>query len=819
MRGGGLAPADYVVTNDSEWDAVFANSAATLANKIVEIRGGSFTERTIDDLDMHAAGGPVTIRSCTPACQLPRLNFLNTVRGVDCSNLHFQAPGWPSTYGNCVSFGSGTFGKIRFLNGTSFRHGYGSELSNIDTAADLPEYDRVDNVQTATTTSATYALTWKDPTATSAWIYFFNRGTETVHVAVGGSGVTATTGDSSVAPGSSLRLINLDPTTDTHFAIISASGTSEINARTEIGLSYYLASAFGASGSAVIEDIEIIGCRFRDLTNAVKGIGTPDLAVVMDNHFDRIYQDVYSFAPSDGGEAYVLRNIECLPFSRAGVAENLNGDARDPHGDQLQVFGGGTYTIRDIYYAGNRPLLTARRTGAKAQGIWISDNDINPSFERLFFVSVIQPGGSPRALSIEPGEGTSGLDISDVYVYGATVLDGTDLNEDTPAVDIDSDGSAYVGKTIATRYVENAEPLLEDGNYTLGDAASRSAVFPNFSDYATASNRNEIETALTTAAEGAGIGAVAVADVIDWTTSNYANVIKWADMPSGVEWNDLSAQPPNTSIELPLRKVLNRQTSQAVSVGTGTEWRSVDTDGTTEVQAWTSSAGTIEPDQYIQIRRTTGAGGVTVTASVTINGFEQTTELTSEVIPTSWLVQDATTGYFLDPNFPPAASVQEFRGTFYFPTGTLSNGQTLFCQEGGGARLETWGNGFRLLAEDGTGTLVIGGTTVYQDGNVVEGAWLDVIFIVDHAEKEVRLTVDNNLETIPFTTAGNGVIQTNREHLFLARDGGANTTVTSVRAADLELYLDGALRKAISNTASTANADAWHQGGNFTQGS
>jgi len=809
------APADYMVTSDAEWNAVFANDAATLSGKVVEVVGSDFTQRTIENLDIAAE--PLTIRGKDGAAALPSLLFNGTVRGVDVSALALQMTGWPADHGSCVIFNNGTFDRIRFLNGTTFRHGYGANQADIDTAAELPEYERIDNVQTATTASATHALTWKDPDFSSpvAWIYVFNRGSETVHVAVGGSGVTASTGDAAVAPGASLRVTGLDPTTDTHFAVIAAAGTCEVNARTEIGLHRYMANAFASSGAANTGDIEIRNCIFRDLSNGVKGL-LPDNLIVMDNDFDRIYQDIYSFAPKDGGSAYVLRNLENLPFSRSGIAENLEGDAGDPHGDQLQLFGNGTYTIRNVYYAGNRPRLTARRTGAKAQGIWISDNDINPAFENLFIISAIQPGGSPRAISIEPGEGTSDSP-RDLFIYGATVFDGVDLASDTPAIDVDHDGSGavYLAKSIGTRIEATNAPLGQDDNLILATAASRPAVFPNLADYPSATNRTQIEAALATAAEGEGLGAAATASVIDWTTSDHTAVIQWADLPSGVEWNDLTGQAASSVITLPLRKVLNRRGSQTVTVGAGTEWRSVDTDGTTEIQAWTTSAGTIEPDQFIQVRRTSGAGGSSVTASVTINGFEQAVDIRAANVPTSWLVQGATTGYFLDPDFPPAASKQEFRGKFYFPAGTLANNQRFFTQEGGGAGLFTVSNGVRMTAEDGTGTNVGAGATIFLDGSVIEETWLDIAFIVDHTNKEFRLTINEASATVPFTTAGNGTIQTNREHIFLAADGGGNPLPATVRAADLELYLDGVLRKAISNTATAANADAWHQGGDL----
>ncbi|MDZ4099260.1 MAG: hypothetical protein U1E13_11285, partial [Methylophilaceae bacterium] len=153
-----LPSADFIVTSDAEWDAVFANDAATLAGKTVEVVGSNFTLRNITNRDM--SGNPLTIRSANASASLPSLSLTGTVRGITFSGLSLQMTGWPKAYGSCFRFNGGTFGGIRFINGTSFRHGYGAGLTNIDTAADLPEYERIDNVRTATTTSAAYPLTW-----------------------------------------------------------------------------------------------------------------------------------------------------------------------------------------------------------------------------------------------------------------------------------------------------------------------------------------------------------------------------------------------------------------------------------------------------------------------------------------------------------------------------------------------------------------------------------------------------------------------------------------------------------------------------------
>ncbi|MEE4207778.1 MAG: hypothetical protein V2I43_00745, partial [Parvularcula sp.] len=163
------------MSSDAEWDAVFAQPPEMLAGSTLVVSGDNFTQRSITDCDLSAFAQPLTIRSADPNARLPSLQLNGTVRGIDFSGVNFQMTGWPHTYGACIVFGSGTFGKLRFLNGTTFRHGYGADLTDFATDVDLPEYERVDNVHTATTTSSAHPLTWLDPTAPTGWIEFFNR--------------------------------------------------------------------------------------------------------------------------------------------------------------------------------------------------------------------------------------------------------------------------------------------------------------------------------------------------------------------------------------------------------------------------------------------------------------------------------------------------------------------------------------------------------------------------------------------------------------------------------------------------------------------
>ena len=803
--------ADYVVTSDAEWDAVFANSAATLAGKVVEISGAITPEVTILNKDIDAAGGKLTIRSADASSSLARLTLRGTTTGIDFSGLNFQMTSWPKTHAACVQFGTGTFDKLRFINGTTFRHGYGAGLADIDTAADLPEYTRVDNVRTATTTSQTFPLTWQDPAATSGIIEFFNRGPNSVRVAVGGAGVVATGSSQLVAAGARFRFSSRNPTTTTHFAVLATTGTSEVNARAEIGLAFYLGSAFFAEGGAAIGEIEIRNCLFRDLVNGAKSLSTPSRVVIMDNDFERIYGDVIAVAPAVGGSARILRNVATVQFARSGIAEDLNGDAGDPHGDMIQMFASGIGTISDIICAGNRMRGGPLRAGATNQGNLISDNDFSPSYTDVSIISETYIGGSGPQIAT----GEASFPVRDYLIYGVTIVDQANVNNLSTQVNITTDqgGSVYVGSVIAGQFnkVAPGEDYMQDRTLDLSDAASPAAVFPNLNGISTATNRAQIEAALTTAAEGLGLGAVAAANAINWSTADPEAVVLWENVPSGVHWNALTQQEPDTLITLPLRKVLNKRANQAVSVTAGTEWRSVDTDGTTEVQAWTSSPGTIQPGQFIQIRGTSAAAGETTVLGLSLNLFSQNVSVTSSDVPTAYLIRPATVAYFQDAATTPAGtSRMTFRGQFWFPSGTF-NGKP-FAQFSTGCDLHVYSSGTALVTvEDGTFAKMLNGVAIVPSGTIPMEEWVELVFDVDQVAQTAVLTVNGTPYTLDFAVASNGLFQTT-DVSFLAAPGGTLPVPANTRAANLSVDFNGVTYKTIPNDAASANADPWKQG-------
>lgn len=808
---------DYTITSDAEWNTVFGLSTATLDGKSAAISGTSFTQRTINN---HNFATGFTLTSINAGSSIPSLSLTGTVSKVTFDDLNLQMTGWPMTYGSLVSFGTGTFTDLVFRDCT-FRHGYGASLVNADPTAVYDEYERIANTHTATTSSQTFALTWENPAMTSAWVTAFNHGAVSAFIKFGGAGVVATVSDTLVPTGlGGVRVIGLNPTTDTHMAIITASSTAEVNARTEIGLPEYQAPAFTAGGvGTTINNLQLIGNTFTDLCNAVKGANP---AVVMDNTMRRIYQDIISGGVSG---MYVLRNLYERPYARSGTAEAASGDARDPHGDDIQSFGATTLT--DVYLAGNLPIYSARRTGAGigSQGQFLSDINVDPSYNRVFSVGNIHVGGAPRGFDC----GEASFPCMAVGLWGDTFV-----NYDIPA-DLVSIftvtkalASTYVGYSIASGSSETGtgEQSLDNSTIT-GAIGSLATYFPDIADWLTAGANPALIAAAWSSVGGsaAGQGVDAVYDAIDWITSTPASVIQWAELSAGVGWTALVEQAPSSVITLPQRQVLNRRVNQTVVPGPGVEWQSRDTDGTTIVTAWTTSSGDIDPDQFIELRRTSGAEGATVAASATINGFLVSVDITSALSLTNPFTFPATACHFLDTaNVPANTTVVEFEIKGIFTN--LAGNMTLCQVVSDIINVVNSSNQHSLSVENSAGTsLFSSGAITSPTLPIGVVTVVNILVSFDNAIDMVTGTITQDgdviyTNTVAFTT-GTGTVQSTRACQFgSATQQYPNTTQVEYLKVWLTTSAVRTLRKEISVAAlgsiAAINADPWHQGADVT---
>jgi hypothetical protein len=329
---------------------------------------------------------------------------------------------------------------------------------------------------------------------------------------------------------------------------------------------------------------------------------------------------------------------------------------------------------------------------------------------------------------------------------------------------------------------------------------------------------------LTTVGAAAGIGAAATVNSIDWTTTDPTQVIVWANIPSGADWADLPSQAINTMITLPLRLILNRRASQTVVPGTGVEWRSVASDGTTQIQAWTTISGTIQPDQYIQIRKMSSASGLTaVDFAVTINGFTQICSVTTlAAAPTIFHTQSGTGPYFRDPaNSTPANTTRmEFRANIY-PTALPGSVVRLFTQESNSCDLElTTTGGFRLYVRDGAATSVLAGVAATTGYSL--NAWQTIVVDVNHSAGTASITNNGTVAgSWTWTPTASPTFPTIREIAFCGTTAGASLVPSGWQIEYAECYFTTggtrSPRKNVSGNAATVNADPWRQGaGNAT---
>jgi hypothetical protein len=182
------------------------------------------------------------------------------------------------------------------------------------------------------------------------------------------------------------------------------------------------------------------------------------------------------------------------------------------------------------------------------------------------------------------------------------------------------------------------------------------------------------------------------------------------------------------------------------------------------------------------------------------------------------LIQGATAGYFLDDtNVPASTTRMQFKGKLKFPTGATLTGVRPFSAVSTSIEAAIQNDGsVNITVEDGTGTAVMSNVQVAPASTVVLDSEQTWDIDVNHVTEEAIVSIGASSTTTAFTVSGNGVFQTIRRVGFLARSGGTYAVPENTEARDLEVYFNGALHKAISNDPATANADTWHQGGNFT---
>lgn len=617
---------DYTVTDTTSWNAVWANSDATLAGKVIAIDANTATTWNVPS--GRAPASAIIITTASHSARIHRLTFNGGGPFRLDGAIVYNDSGptdTPIIYANS-STGTTLLDQVN----SDIAHNYYGGI--LDPNFAYPEFAKSPTPYSATTTSQRLALTVRDPAMPQGTVEFSNTGANTAYVRIGNSTVTATTSDTAVAPGATVDL-QFGGTVPTHFAFITATGTTTGVASSEQGLIRYVRNAYGAGGGASFEG-SVIGCAIHDVQDGIKGY----LALVADNNdIFRTYQDNISINGNrqNGRTQYITRNRLGLPFASASHAEN-------PHADFLQMYlegmpDDGTQAARNIILAGN---FGYRQTGgATVSQIFLSDH--NGGYRDV--VAIGNANLSAANAGLEVGEDASPSNsvedfALDGMAYANTIVNAADPTATNATVRMKSNLSnpTWVGWNIAGSF--DGATLVN--NSTANTVGSIDTLLPN---RAALNAARSFKAAFAAYAASVNAGARWAVDtgVIDLQAADHTSVVNWTLVPPGFAWPSLVDQVEGATVTSAWRKV--KGGGGTVTPGSGTEWQSSSDGGTTIVQDWTTSAGTIARGHSIRVRRAASTTPeATVQATVTINSFTQSCNITTRAAVTANFVGRTT---------------------------------------------------------------------------------------------------------------------------------------------------------------------------------
>jgi len=634
-------PSDYTITSDATWDTVFGNSDATLSGKVIAVAPGNYTTRTLTSRNPAVA---IRLIAQDPLNKpvIDRLRFVDS-GNFTCEDLKIVTTAWAA--GNNVSYSaaaigfSGTVGHLRFLRCRLAGNYRGVADETFDAASDAyPEYASILPVFTAGGVIAsfdvrrptvgdlmadgTYSMIFDDVTGAEATFTVSAGQIVSTNLVTGGtSSFTNITGDG------------------IRSKIVSWTGQNPMIS--------YLPNAMRAniSTSGVSGSIEVRDCELNLFGNAIKPNMSFGLWTIVGNTFTRIYQDYQSAsAPSIPYSWIITDNFATLPFSRTS-------DPGDPHSDFLQFFmddspstptqndSVGVVIERNIFVQGN-----ARGT---VQGMIIADNPyIAPlaiCYARWRIVgNVIISGGAPLGISIAASrDNYVASNIAIVYDPAAALGIGKSISVsrslDSPApVTSFAYGNTRALDNIAetilnTNNISPNNTRYASGNINLGaDGATIPYVDVFAAHTAARTTIAEVVAAYTPKAAYAGKGAFGNVNYIDHVNRTTNRTLE----PSFIEWTDLLSQAISTLTTSDFNCVISGEDGRAITI-VGGEYRIADDHLGTNASAWTSSPGTVDVWDYVQLRHTTSASNSTeTTTTATIGGIAHawtTTTISSAV--------------------------------------------------------------------------------------------------------------------------------------------------------------------------------------------
>lgn len=405
----------------------------------------------------------------------------------------------------------------------------------------------------------------------------------------------------------------------------------------------------GSVSNLIVED-----CTLNLLSNAIKPSTVLNGVTVRRNSFQRIYMDHMSFGLDAANPPFpvtITDNFGTLPFS-------LSGDSGDPHSDWVQVFAdditsGGITSVDWENITIERNVFIDGNSRGGVQGMIIADVPSNISYAGTRIVGNLV---ASKLLTL----GVGLVNPRDAYVRNNafirfdpsdTVNNVNTINMNIPGVQDNPGGGYYafgrslVGNNI-TEFINTSGFSLPELNLSLepniqlglrGATIPYTTVFNN--PNATRSTLAEIISAYTPKAEYAGKGPFADVSYIDHINKTTNRSLE----PSYIRFIDVINQPISSQITSEWSRVIGGNNGRSISITNGEYRIATDKNGSNS-SAWTSTTGVINPNQYVQLRCTTGSSGATpLNVTLTINSVPFTWSVTTASISAFTLVSNNAT--------------------------------------------------------------------------------------------------------------------------------------------------------------------------------
>lgn len=624
---------DYLITNDSEWSTVFSNDSATLSGKVIAVRAGTYTAKTLTGLNPSLTTRIVAEVSAN----LPVINGLTITSSsrLWLEFLNLVNTNWSSTAQlTGAVYYTGATSDITIKN-SRIEARYRGTIAGADfdaTTSDYPEYACIlpvfdaGGVVTSLTVlndyvgdlmaNGTYSLVFNDYS-----VVFSVAPVATMTVLDGYiTGTTLTSGGAS----------NGTPTTGIGIrsALVTWAGQQKMGSY--LGSGIRTAGDLALSGTLVVED-----CHFELCNHGFKsGLTACDGVTVKGCTFNKTYQD--HIALGSGVPLTVTDNLAANPFSAPG-------DPGDAHSDYFQILGGafdwaGIVTERNILICG-----TSRGT---VQGIFLQDTTTGHNLIKTRVVgNAVINYGTGVAFSIR--------NPKNAFIYANLVcrFDPTDpANTTIDNLLIDGSSIAHanvVGNNISENISVSSSPNVDTTTFPNAILGLNGALIP-YSDIftnptAARTTVAQIVAAYTPKGAYAGMGPFGNVNYIDHVNRTTDLTLE----PSFITFTSLNSQATSTLVTSEWSCVLGGPvTAQAITISGG-EYRIADDDSGTGASSWTSSAGTVDRGKFVQVRHTTSASGSTdTTTTLTFRGtYAYTFTSTTASVLTFNSVDNQTTAY------------------------------------------------------------------------------------------------------------------------------------------------------------------------------